>query len=277
MLSFVIPAHDEAALIGDTLQCLHACAQAMQLDYEVIVVADACEDATADIARSHGAQVLEVKLRHIAATRNAGAQAAQGERLLFLDADTLINPHVVGAALAALDAGAVGGGAQVHLQGKRVWSERVAQALFGWFSVCPALRRAAFCTARGWHSSARGFDTRYYAGEDVALSRALARCGRFVILRQTVHTSDRKLRSFSKREHLGLLLRFCGADGACCRPATHSASGINAGAEQSVSATPRSTASPDIEPAPGTAGHLHCAVRSGYTSCAAWLLCIAPS
>ncbi|RXD67641.1 glycosyl transferase family 2, partial [Xanthomonas perforans] len=26
MLSFVIPAHDEAALIGDTLQCLHACA-----------------------------------------------------------------------------------------------------------------------------------------------------------------------------------------------------------------------------------------------------------
>ncbi|TQV15581.1 glycosyl transferase family 2, partial [Xanthomonas perforans] len=28
MLSFVIPAHDEAALIGDTLQCLHACAQA---------------------------------------------------------------------------------------------------------------------------------------------------------------------------------------------------------------------------------------------------------
>ncbi len=238
-----------------------------------------CEDATADIARSHGAQVLEVKLRHIAATRNAGAQAAQGERLLFLDADTLINPHVVGAALAALDAGAVGGGAQVHLQGKRVWSERVAQALFGWFFRVSGIAPGCFlyCT-RVAFVSAGGFDTRYYAGEDVALSRALARCGRFVILRQTVHTSDRKLRSFSKREHLGLLLRFfCGADGACCRPATHSASGINAGAEQSVSATPRSTASPDIEPAPGTAGHLHCAVRSGYTSCAAWLLCIAPS
>lgn len=29
-----------------------------------------------------------------------------------------------------------------------------------------------------------------------------------MILRQTVHTSDRKLRSFSKREHFGLLLRF---------------------------------------------------------------------
>ncbi|AAM38554.1 glycosyltransferase [Xanthomonas citri pv. citri] len=212
MLSFVIPAHDEAALIGDTLQCLHACAQAMQLDHEVIVVADACEDATAAIARSHGAQVLEVlevQLRHIAATRNAGAQAAQGEHLLFLDADTSINPQVVGAALAALDAGAVGGGARVHLQGKRVWSERVAQAVFGWFFRVSGIAPGCFlfCT-RAAFVSAGGFDTRYYAGEDVALSRALARCGRFVILRQTVHTSDRKLRSFSKREHLGLLLRF---------------------------------------------------------------------
>ncbi|MBB3822700.1 glycosyltransferase involved in cell wall biosynthesis [Xanthomonas arboricola] len=209
MLSFVIPAHDEAALIGDTLQCLHACACALQLDYEVIVVADACADDTAVIARGNGAQVLEVQLRHIAATRNAGAQAAQGERLLFLDADTLINPQVVGAALSALDAGAVGGGAQVHLHGNRVWSERTAQAVFGWFFRIAGIAPGCFlfCT-RAAFATAGGFDTRYYAGEDVALSRALARCGRFVILRQTVHTSDRKLRSFSKREHLGLLLRF---------------------------------------------------------------------
>ncbi|WP_115513995.1 MULTISPECIES: glycosyltransferase [Xanthomonas] len=209
MLSFVIPAHNEAALIGETLQCLHACAQAMHLDYEAIVVADACEDDTARIARDNGAQVLEVELRHIAATRNAGAQAAQGERLLFLDADTLINPQVVGAALAALEAGAVGGGAQVHLQGDRMWFERAAQAAFGWFFRVAGIAPGCFlfCT-RAAFVSAGGFDTRYYAGEDVALSRALARCGRFVILRQTVHTSDRKLRSFSKREHLGLLLRF---------------------------------------------------------------------
>lgn len=209
MLSFVIPAHNEAALIGDTLHCLHACALAMQLDYEVIVVADACDDATAAIARANGAQVMEVELRHIAATRNAGAQAAHGERLLFLDADTQVNPQVVGAALQALDAGAVGGGAQVHLHGERVWFERAAQAIFGWLFRIAGIAPGCFlfCT-RADFVRAGSFDTRYYAGEDVALSRALARRGRFVILRQTVHTSDRKLRSFSKREHLGLLLRF---------------------------------------------------------------------
>ncbi|MCC4585988.1 glycosyltransferase [Xanthomonas melonis] len=209
MLSFVIPAHNEAALIEQTLQCLHACARTLQRDCEVIVVADACDDDTAAIARANGARVLEVQLRHIAATRNAGAQAAQGERLLFVDADTLINPQAVAAAMAALDAGAVGGGAQVRLQGDRVWHERVAQAAFGWLFRLSGIAPGCFlfCT-RAAFASAGGFDTRYYAGEDVALSRALARCGRFVILRQPVHTSDRKLRSFSKREHLGLLLRF---------------------------------------------------------------------
>ncbi|MCC4601192.1 glycosyltransferase [Xanthomonas melonis] len=209
MLSFVIPAHNEAALIEQTLQCLHACARTLQRDCEVIVVADACDDDTAAIARANGARVLEVQLRHIAATRNAGAQAAQGERLLFVDADTLINPQAVAAAMAALDAGAVGGGTQVRLQGDRVWHERVAQAAFGWLFRLSGIAPGCFlfCT-RAAFASAGGFDTRYYAGEDVALSRALARCGRFVILRQPVHTSDRKLRSFSKREHLGLLLRF---------------------------------------------------------------------
>lgn len=85
----------------------------------------------------------------------------------------------------------------------------MAQAVFGWIFRLSGIAPGCFlfCT-RAAFASAGGFDTRYYAGEDVALSRSLARCGRFVILRQTVHTSDRKLRSFSKREHVGLLLRF---------------------------------------------------------------------
>jgi len=51
------------------------------------------------------------------------------------------------------------------------------------------------------------FDERYYAAEDVAISRALARHGRFVILREAVWTSDRKLRTFTVTDHLRLLLR----------------------------------------------------------------------
>ena len=64
-----------------------------------------------------------------------------------------------------------------------------------------------FCT-RAAFDAAGGFDERYYAAEDVALSRALARVGRFVILRQKVRTSDRKLRTHSVADHLRLIVRF---------------------------------------------------------------------
>lgn len=208
VISFIVPAHDEAALIGDTLASLHVAAQALRLDCETLVVADACSDATAEIARRHGAQVLEVELRHIAAVRNAGAAASHGRHLLFVDADTRVNTPLLAAALRALGTGAVGGGAQVRLLGDVAWYERLAQALFGWLFRCTGIAPGCFlfCT-RSAFVAAGGFDERYYAGEDVALSRALARQGRFVILREPVHTSDRKLRSFSKREHLGLLLQ----------------------------------------------------------------------
>jgi hypothetical protein len=60
-----------------------------------------------------------------------------------------------------------------------------------------------FCT-RAAFLATPGFDEGYYAGEDVALSRALARIGRFVILPQPVRTSARKLRHHSIAEHLRL-------------------------------------------------------------------------
>ena len=43
--------------------------------------------------------------------------------------------------------------------------------------------------------------------EEAALSRALHRQGRFVVLRETVTTSGRKLRAYSGREVLRVLLR----------------------------------------------------------------------
>ncbi|WP_045768035.1 glycosyltransferase [Xanthomonas albilineans] len=208
MISFIVPAHDEAALIGDTLASLHIAAQALRLEYETLVVADACSDDTAQIARRHGVQVLEVQLRHIAATRNAGAAASHGHHLVFVDADTQVNTPLLAAALRALHSGAVGGGARVRMLGDIAWHERMGLAAFGWLFRCTGIAPGCFlfCTRRAFFA-AGGFDERYYAGEDVALSRTLARQGRFVILREQVYSSDRKLHSFSKSEHMALLLQ----------------------------------------------------------------------
>ena len=56
--------------------------------YEIIVADDASTDATAEIARQNNSCVVSVNHRQIAATRNSGAKAAQGERLFFVDADS---------------------------------------------------------------------------------------------------------------------------------------------------------------------------------------------
>ena len=209
MISFILPAHNEAALIAATLQALHEAVSLLALEHETIVVADACSDDTAAIALDAGANVVVVDHRHIAATRNAGAAAASGQTLFFIDADTHVDATVIRAALAALRAGAVGGGAGVRLLGHLSWYERWGEAfllrVFRITRIAPGC--FVFCT-RVAFESAGGFDLRYYAGEDVAFSRALARQGRFVILREAVRTSARKLRTFTALEHLTLCARF---------------------------------------------------------------------
>ena len=209
MLTIIIPAHNEARLIGGTLDALHATTHVLGLDTETLVVDDASTDDTARIASDHGARVIRVEHRHIAATRNAGAREARGDRLLFLDADTHIGPDVLQAAMRALDAGAVGGGATVRLIGPQRWHERLAIAvsivLFRATRIAPGC--FVFCT-RPAFDAVGGFDESWYAAEDVAISRALRRIGRFVILREAVHTSARKVRTFSLLDHVRFLLRF---------------------------------------------------------------------
>ena len=208
LLSFIIPAYNEERYLAATLTALHGAIAPIDIAHEVIVVDDASTDTTPEIAAAHGAQVVRVGHRHIAATRNAGARHAQGEVLIFIDADTLIDTTVLRAALNTLQDGAVGGGATVQLNGNPVRHERWAAAFFIWLlrlcRIAPGC--FIFCTRSGFEA-AQGFDETYYAAEDIAISRALARHGRFVILRETVATSDRKLRTFSLKDHFGLLLR----------------------------------------------------------------------
>jgi hypothetical protein len=56
-----------------------------------------------------------------------------------------------------------------------------------------------------------GWDEKLFAAEEIAMSQALRRYGRFVILRESVTTSGRKLRTYSARELLGTLLRLTGS------------------------------------------------------------------
>jgi glycosyltransferase involved in cell wall biosynthesis len=209
MISFIIPAYNEEQLLGRTLSAINAAGRALGERFEVVVVDDASTDRTVAIACELGARVVPVEHRQIAATRNAGAREASGEMLIFVDADTVVTPSAVAAAADAMQQGAVGGGCAFHFDGRLPLYGRIMAAVaaplyrvLGLASGC-----FLFCTREAFAATG-GFDERLFGAEEAALSRALRRQGRFVILRERVTTSGRKLRAHSAGEILGLLARF---------------------------------------------------------------------
>jgi glycosyltransferase involved in cell wall biosynthesis len=200
MISFVVPAHNEQACLRRTLQAIHESARVLGEPYEIIVVDDASTDATAEIARRHEARVVPVNHRQIAATRNSGARTARGERIFFVDADTTINPRAVAAALRAMDKGAVGGGAPTWV-GKGEAVPLYIRA-FGFLGIIGPMLIGftggafMFCTRAAFQATG-GFSERLFWGEESLFALALKREGRFVVVRNPVHTSGRRARKTS--------------------------------------------------------------------------------
>ena len=82
--SVIIPAHNASNRIDMMLQSIKN--QTFH-DYEVIVICDACDDNTEEIARQYGARTARIYARSDGVARNTGIEMAQGEWLLFSDDD----------------------------------------------------------------------------------------------------------------------------------------------------------------------------------------------
>ncbi len=204
-LSFIVPAWNEARLIGATLDAIHVAAVQLGEPYEIIVVDDASTDTTAEIAAGRGARVLSVKNRNIARTRNDGAAAARGDYLFFVDADTLVNQRVLRAALDRLHAGDVGGGAVFRWDDPHRGLGRLLEFGVATLTRWAGLASGCFMFAsRPAFEAVGGFDAGLMASEEWALSRALSRIGPFRVLPLPVITSGRKLAAIRLRDVLRL-------------------------------------------------------------------------
>ena len=111
-LAVLVPAHNEADLIGRCVASLMAQTYAPAL-FRVVVIADNCTDETAAIAASLGAEVL---VREDADSRGKGQAlrwaidqiiTAPGapDAIVIVDADSLVDPGLLGALAARLDRG----------------------------------------------------------------------------------------------------------------------------------------------------------------------------
>jgi len=184
--SVIVPVHNGAATLG---RCLSALAAASGPGVELLVVDDASTDESAAIAEANGATVVSRRTRGgPAAARNAGARAARGELLLFLDADCEIHPDalaIVAAAFAddpAVDAvfGSYDDRPEARGAVSRFknlfhhWThQRAAAEAETFWAGCGAMRRERFLALGG-------FDERRYPEpsiEDIELGCRLRRAG----------------------------------------------------------------------------------------------------
>jgi glycosyltransferase involved in cell wall biosynthesis len=101
-VSFVVPARNEAEYLP---RCLRSLAHLeTDREYETIVVDGDSDDRTPEIAREHGATLIEGPGGSIGAGRALGAEHADGEWLAFVDADTVVEPEYLEEMLGFVDA-----------------------------------------------------------------------------------------------------------------------------------------------------------------------------
>ncbi|MET0928536.1 MAG: glycosyltransferase, partial [Aeromicrobium sp.] len=111
----VVPAHDEEQLVPAALDAIAiaAAAVAPRVRTTVVVVANACTDRTAEVARARGATVVEADIADVGAARAAGFAWAMTQGLgpigrLWLattDADSRVPPEWLAVQLATAAAG----------------------------------------------------------------------------------------------------------------------------------------------------------------------------
>jgi lipopolysaccharide/colanic/teichoic acid biosynthesis glycosyltransferase/GT2 family glycosyltransferase len=103
IVSVIVPAFNAAATLDSCLTALLD-QTAPRSSYEIIVVDDGSLDATADVARRHcpqGVRLVRQQNQGAAGARNTGVAHAQGNLLLFTDADCAPQPDWIERMVAA--------------------------------------------------------------------------------------------------------------------------------------------------------------------------------
>jgi glycosyltransferase involved in cell wall biosynthesis len=217
-LSIVIPAFNEAKRIKECLAHLASalCANARpDFESEIIVVDNNSTDETTELARRAGARVIFEPVNQIARARNAGANAAAGDRLLFVDADTLVCAGTLAEMISSMDQpDCAGGGTIVRFDKPDLLAHSflfVSNPIVRWLKLTPGC--FIFCRGDIFHAL-DGFDREMFAGEDANFGLRLKQWSRTHGLRMKILrdcppiTSLRKVELYGWKEMLILIARW---------------------------------------------------------------------
>ena len=184
-VSVIIPAYNGDRYISRAIAGVMA---QTYKDYEIIVVDDGSTDNTRQVLQQYGdcLKYLSQANQGVAASRNLGLRAAQGEYIAFLDQDDVFLPHKLAAQVALLEQdpnlGMVNSGWEIVND-----QEEIQSAVTPWRQI-PDLSLAnliiwkpvflgAMMFRRSWLERSSGFDTSLEQTPDVDLVLKLAAMG----------------------------------------------------------------------------------------------------
>ena len=165
---------------------------------EIVVVANGCTDRTAEAAHGKCHRLVTLSQKGLGMSRNLGARMATGELLVFLDADTILEPdalRIIAEQFTERDAGGT-------LRGQPD-SNRFAYRLIYWlknfihrYVVHNGSSGVIICWKKHF-TRVGGFDERLELRENSELVRRLKRFGGYKYIGATTATTS--MRRFERR------------------------------------------------------------------------------
>jgi glycosyltransferase involved in cell wall biosynthesis len=217
LISVIVPAFNEERLLGESLRRVNAALSAFTRrgwQTELIVCDNNSTDRTADVARAAGATVVFEPINQIARARNRGAEAATGDWLIFIDADSHPSAELFAEVAAQIASGrCLAGGCTIRLEDGYPAGNLITGL---WNRVSRTFRWVAgsfiFCETAAFRKLG-GFNLQLFASEEIELSKRLKKFARaerkkiVIVHRHPILTSARKLHLYTAREHFAFMAR----------------------------------------------------------------------
>lgn len=216
-LSIIVPAFNEEKFLPATMKAIHEAITVFNeagWEWELIVCDNNSNDRTSEVAQELGAKIVFEPVNQIGRARNTGAAAACGDWLMFVDGDSEPNIDVFRKTLEHMCDERILAGGCIMEQDMDTPLLNTLTECWNWFSKTMRWMAGSYIFVRAdAFREVGGFDLKRFAGEEIVLSRALKRLAKernqrlVIISEHRLRTSSRKLKLYTKREQLGLLIR----------------------------------------------------------------------
>ncbi|MEM5766315.1 MAG: glycosyltransferase [Candidatus Aenigmatarchaeota archaeon] len=211
-VSVIVPTLNEEKYIEFTLKALKA--QDYKGKYEIIVADGNSKDNTVKIAKKYVDKVIVVKKKGVSAGKNAGAREAEGEILVFIDADTVATFNLLTEIVKKFEEGVVGVTCPIMPLSAKI-TEFLLFWMYGQFvkislktktpqvtGVCVAYERKAFEKIGGFNENIRFC-------EDFDISERISKLGKIVCTDSAfVMTFPRRIRKWGKIKSIIKYVKF---------------------------------------------------------------------